>query len=304
MKSFGHVIIASFSLVLLGTCPSTASAAASCADLEQRIFSASRTGEADVARQLYLEAEAEQACSGEQLLLMGRNTAFAFYHRAYSDGVSEAEQNDMLRDALGFGRPWQVLAALADLEKAERQYAEAAALYQEALDDIRDETLNPTAPPIDVVASIHKKAEETRLLADHYVRRIDRNGDPGGLAQRHFRGFEAQRVAVPVHFEFDSDAFTAEGQRAVLDMLDYLTAEGSLDIGLVGHTDPRGTSDYNQTLSLRRAAAVKEFLTLQGYAGEVQIAGRGEAEPFESDDPGAYTQDEIWQLDRRVELQR
>ena len=184
------------------------------------------------------------------------------------------------------------------------KYSEAAALYQEALDDIRDEVLNPTAPPIDVVASIHKKAEETRLLADHYVRRIDRNGDPGGLALRRFRGFEAQRVAVPVHFEFDSDAFTAEGQSAVQDMLDYLAAEGSPDIGLVGHTDSRGTLDYNQMLSLQRAAAVKEFLISHGYAGEVQIAGRGESQPFESDDPGAYTQDETWQLDRRVELQR
>jgi outer membrane protein OmpA-like peptidoglycan-associated protein len=290
--------------LVLGLAGSAATATQTCLDVASAIASAAKSGDAGHARELYLAAEAGGECSGEPLFLMGRNTAYAHYHRAYADEVSGPAREQMLREALSFGRPWQVLAAVADLEWAAKRYAEATLLLQEALDDIREESLNPIAPPVDVIASIQKRAEETRLLAPHYVKRVDRSGNPGGLAQRTFRGFVVRKVAVPVHFEFNKAEFTAEGRRAVTDMFDYLTADGSPDIELIGHTDPRGTVAYNQSLSERRAAAVKAFLLTAGYDGRIVTTGRGELEPFQADDPGAYAQEEIWQLDRRVELER
>ena len=65
-----------------------------------------------------------------------------------------------------------------------------------------------------------------------------------------------------------------------------------------GHADERGTREYNIALGERRAAAAKEFLVLQGVAGDrIEVISFGEerAAAFGSDD-------EAWRLNRRVEL--
>ncbi len=48
-----------------------------------------------------------------------------------------------------------------------------------------------------------------------------------------------------------------------------------------GHTDSRGGTDYNATLSLQRAQAVERFLEGQGVDDDaLQAVGRGESEPI------------------------
>jgi outer membrane protein OmpA-like peptidoglycan-associated protein len=95
-----------------------------------------------------------------------------------------------------------------------------------------------------------------------------------------------------------------KGREAFEDMRGYLRRQGDPDIRLIGHTDPRGTKEYNQALSERRAHAVKAALARRGYEGSIRTLGRGESERFVPDDPGRYTKDERYQLDRRVELER
>ena len=48
----------------------------------------------------------------------------------------------------------------------------------------------------------------------------------------------------------------------------------------------------------------KDFLAAKGYRGGIRTIGKGKSEPFQPDDPTGYTQQERWQLDRRVELER
>jgi len=55
-----------------------------------------------------------------------------------------------------------------------------------------------------------------------------------------------------------------------------------------GHTDAKGTAQYNQTLSEKRAAAVVNFLTQEGVAGvRLDSVGRGFNELLNKDDPTA-----------------
>ena len=67
---------------------------------------------------------------------------------------------------------------------------------------------------------------------------------------------------------------------------------------VVGHTDNVGSTDYNQGLSQRRAAAVAQILTSNGVAAaRVGTAGRGYSQPVASNDtPGGRAQN------RRVEI--
>lgn len=81
-------------------------------------------------------------------------------------------------------------------------------------------------------------------------------------------------------FDFDKSNLKPEG-RAVLDQIaeqvTHLTLESLIS---VGHTDSIGTQAYNQKLSERRAATVKNYLVNKGIPAEQIIAsGRGELQP-------------------------
>jgi outer membrane protein OmpA-like peptidoglycan-associated protein len=65
-----------------------------------------------------------------------------------------------------------------------------------------------------------------------------------------------------------------------------------------GHTDNVGTAEMNQTLSERRAAAVKQWLVDHGVtAALITTRGRGEAAPVASNDTADGRQQ-----NRRVEI--
>ncbi len=277
---------------------------ASCDAAQTALKSAQRTLDTEDAARIYREAERGVACTGHPLRLLGRNTALIFYGRAFSQDVSESEREALLLRGLQFGRPWQLLAALGDEARNRRAHSRAAQLYQEALDDIRNPKLTPQAPPVEIIRKIHRRAEAASLLAPRYVRRITRAGAPSGLACTNYRGYTVKRTAVPIQFKTDSTEFTDKGRAAATDMRRYLRRQGDPDIHLIGHTDPRGDTHYNQKLSERRANAVAAFLKSADYHGAVRTTGRGETERFPADDPGRYSQDELYQLDRRVELAR
>lgn len=67
-------------------------------------------------------------------------------------------------------------------------------------------------------------------------------------------------------------------------------------IRLVGHTDPRGTPDYNDALGLERAEKVKKFLVANGI-GERRVVTASVGEDVASPAP------KDWPKDRRVEIQ-
>jgi outer membrane protein OmpA-like peptidoglycan-associated protein len=293
-------------LALLPTAPAVA--AESC----QQIFAVSQwlhSGKDAVAwKELYAKAKETSDCDEQFLKGLGRKVAIAIVTEAEGRrgaGTPLDQLETSLTESLFYHRLWQALATLGDLKSDSRQFADAARRYDEALQVIADEELTPTPPQEEVIASIFRKAEENRLLAPQYVTSArSRTGDPAGLAARSIRGFIPTKVAIPVTFEYNSDAFTEQGLAAARDMLDYLKAQGAPSIILIGHTDPRGSDAYNQTLSDRRAQALRRFLSENGYVSEIEAIGKGESEPFKPDDPARYSEEERWQMDRRVELRR
>lgn len=70
------------------------------------------------------------------------------------------------------------------------------------------------------------------------------------------------RVDITIQFDFDSDRIRPESEPDVNELGKALTSEAlkTYRIVLNGHTDAKGSADYNQNLSERRAASVRGYL--------------------------------------------
>jgi outer membrane protein OmpA-like peptidoglycan-associated protein len=154
---------------------------------------------------------------------------------------------------------------------------------------------------------IYGRMAESALLAQTFSPPpASRGEDVGGLFAESYRGYVVKEVPVPVQFQFDSVRFTSKGDQVAAYLLSYLKSENLSRITLIGHTDPKGTPEYNAGLSLRRAQALQQYLNDNGYTGIVAVEGRGESEPFVPVDPSKFPpgSEAKNQLDRRVELIR
>ncbi len=105
-----------------------------------------------------------------------------------------------------------------------------------------------------------------------------------------------------VLFDFDKAQIRADAGR-VLDVLAAaLEKVPSRAMEIRGHTDAKGSDDYNQDLSERRAQAVVAALRQRGVAQDAAARGYGESQPVApnevdgKDNPGGR------QLNRRVEI--
>ena len=111
-------------------------------------------------------------------------------------------------------------------------------------------------------------------------------------------------MPVPITFHTDSAELTEQGLRAAADMVEHLMVQKPGRVSIAGHTDPRGAEAYNLDLSRQRAQTVARYLREQGFEGQVEVVAKGESERFPVDAPSAYTREQRWQMDRRVELIR
>jgi len=99
-------------------------------------------------------------------------------------------------------------------------------------------------------------------------------------------------------FDFDKSAIRSNETNHVTDIAAYMKQNPSARVGIDGHTDPRGTDDYNQSLSERRVNTIREALVAGGVSSDkIRTGAFGESQPIcnESTEP-------CWQRDRRVEV--
>lgn len=100
---------------------------------------------------------------------------------------------------------------------------------------------------------------------------------------------------APVFFKYDSDVIDAEGQKVLDANADVLRKYPTWAITVEGHSDERGTAEYNLALGERRALAVKSYLLSLGIAADrIRTVSYGKEFPF---DPGQN--EAAWALNRR-----
>ena len=99
-------------------------------------------------------------------------------------------------------------------------------------------------------------------------------------------------------FDFDMSAIRANETNHVSDIAAYVKQNPTARVGIDGHTDPRGTDAYNQSLSERRVNTIREALVTAGVAGDkIHTGAFGESQPKCNEATEA-----CWQRDRRVEV--
>jgi len=105
-------------------------------------------------------------------------------------------------------------------------------------------------------------------------------------------------VLEGVNFDFDKSTLRQEDIAIIDRNAADLDKWGNVNIEVAGHTDSRGSDEYNINLSQRRADAVRNYLISKGIAADRLTAkGYGESQPVADNatDEGRFK-------NRRVEL--
>jgi peptidoglycan-associated lipoprotein len=101
-----------------------------------------------------------------------------------------------------------------------------------------------------------------------------------------------------IYFDYDQSTVRADYLDVISAHADYLAANPQVVVRLEGHTDERGSREYNLGLGEGRANAVRSLMMAQGVSdNQMVVVSYGEERPasFEQNE-------EAWALNRRVEL--
>jgi len=101
-----------------------------------------------------------------------------------------------------------------------------------------------------------------------------------------------------VYFSFDSSEISDEYGDLLQAHGEYLGANPDVTVTVQGHTDQRGSREYNLALGERRARAVQQVLTLNGAReDQVKTISYGEEKPA-----AEGSGEQAWSKNRRAKL--
>jgi peptidoglycan-associated lipoprotein len=110
----------------------------------------------------------------------------------------------------------------------------------------------------------------------------------------------AARAALnaAVYFDFDMDALTSDASARLEAKVPVMQANRDVRIRVEGHTDERGSDEYNLALGQRRAAAAKRFLVSRGVdEARIETVSYGEERATCSEH-----EESCWSKNRRDEF--
>lgn len=115
---------------------------------------------------------------------------------------------------------------------------------------------------------------------------------------------ESKRIVLRgINFDFDKSNIKREFVPVLDEAAQILKDNPNINVTIEGHTDSKGTDEYNQRLSERRAKAVKQYLVSRGVeAGRLDTVGKGEKEPIADNMKNGRDNPEGRAMNRRAEL--
>ncbi len=177
----------------------------------------------------------------------------------------------------------EALQRAAEAEEYSRQAAQGRA---------RAETLQSAAETdASLAREESERARQLALAAQEEAKRLraERAAEMDRLQTALSRIAETRRTALGVvmnldssaiQFEFDRASLRQENRELLSRVAGILLTSSDYRVQIFGHTDDVGTEQYNQELSERRAAAVRDYLIQVGIAPEIITSkGMGKSSP-------------------------
>ncbi|TXJ07335.1 MAG: peptidoglycan-associated lipoprotein Pal [Acinetobacter sp.] len=152
--------------------------------------------------------------------------------------------------------------------------------------------VDTTATTLPNSSNTSNSANTTAL--DPYANIDQRGGSSLGVTDAN-RPFLAKRV---VHFDYDSSELSQNDYQTLQAHAQYLNANSNSKVALVGHTDERGTREYNMALGERRAKSVETFLLSNAVRShQLETVSYGKEQPINDEH-----NESAWRENRRVEI--
>jgi peptidoglycan-associated lipoprotein len=155
----------------------------------------------------------------------------------------------------------------------------------------------PPAPAAPAPRVNQDSIDAARRAADAAARAAAADAD----ARRRAAEMESVRsaLAAKVYFDYDKDEIRDDARATLDTKVAILNANTAVRLRIAGHTDDRGSDEYNLALGQRRAASVQRYLVAHGVA-----ASRFETVSFGKERPVAQGENEgAWSQNRRGEFE-
>jgi peptidoglycan-associated lipoprotein len=178
------------------------------------------------------------------------------------------------------------LSSLAALEGCRRTPAPAPA-------PVGPDTAGLAQRRADSLAALAAQRRADSLAAANAA--ASRDAAANARAQEELTNILAQRV----YFDFDRDQLRDDATATLDAKAAVLLANPNVSLLVTGHTDERGTAEYNLALGQRRAASVKRYLASRGIAdARVTTQSMGDSQPV-----AAGNDETAYQQNRRAEFE-
>src|SRR5829696_3556729 len=142
------------------------------------------------------------------------------------------------------------------------------------------------APATTTTTTVNRDSVDAARRADSIRLANQRTQAARDSADRANRDREARLAAArasltaTVYFDYDMAEIRDDARSALEAKLPVLTANPGIRLRVAGHTDSRGSDEYNLALGSRRAASVKAFLAERGVdAARLEIVSFGKERP-------------------------
>ena len=109
--------------------------------------------------------------------------------------------------------------------------------------------------------------------------------------------FSNNADSFTLYFAYDDTEIDEVATRIIIQHANFMQSNPSVNLRLEGHSDERGTREYNLALGENRALSVKEVLGLYNLDDRIIVVSYGEEQPILTG-----SNEEAWEKNRRVEL--
>jgi len=195
----------------------------------------------------------------------------------------------------------QIAAAKADSLTQQGQLAEAKSWLKRAPTMVWGTQVVygdiAARPPKAKTKKVYQLASEAQVLAANSNAPVG----PNYMMFGNVRGFAPEKRPV-VHFGYGKMTLDEKGKKSAQQLASYLKTQNVAQVTLIGHSDSTGSHAACDSVSKKRAYAVKNYLLKAGVTTQIRVIGKGKREPPQLANRAIYTQDEINALNRRVEF--